>query len=261
MSATALAAWRLTAAAALLVPALWLRGRAAPPRRRPDRRERARLIAAGLCLAVHFVVWFASLERIPVARSTLLVCTSPLWAGLASWALGGRRPPALFWAGLALAAPGLWLVVRPAGAGPAAGAGDALAVAGAVAFAAYLLLAQGPQRRLGTARVVTWTYASAGLALWPAAAVAGGLLPARPGGWAAILALALVPQLLGHTALNWSLRHFAAGVVGAATLLEPVFAAALARWLFGEAVGPPQIAGAAVLLAGVLVVIRSATAP
>jgi drug/metabolite transporter (DMT)-like permease len=63
--------------------------------------------------------------------------------------------------------------------------------------------------------------------------------------------MAILPQLVGHTLLNWSLKRFAAGVVAAATLLEPIFAAALAWALFSERITIIQGVGAAILLAGV----------
>jgi drug/metabolite transporter (DMT)-like permease len=68
--------------------------------------------------------------------------------------------------------------------------------------------------------------------------------------------MAIVSQLLGHTAINASLRWFSPSAVSFATLLEPVFAGALALALFHEAVPPAALIGAMVLLASVAVVLR-----
>jgi drug/metabolite transporter (DMT)-like permease len=46
--------------------------------------------------------------------------------------------------------------------------------------------------------------------------------------------MALISQLLGHTSLNAALRDFAPSTVAMSTLLEPVFAAALAAAIFHE---------------------------
>jgi drug/metabolite transporter (DMT)-like permease len=132
--------------------------------------------------------------------------------------------------------------------------GDALAVAGAILMAAYYLLVQSVQHRQGTGRTVAWTYSVAALALWPASLLTGrgtGILPGSVTAWAAVIGLALVPQLVGHTALNWSLTRFSAGEVATTTLLEPVFAGALAWVLLGERITALQSFGAAILLAGV----------
>jgi drug/metabolite transporter (DMT)-like permease len=261
LSALSLATWRLTIASLLLVGLLRFRPRPDSREGTPlTRRDRLRLLGAGVCLALHFLTWFASLRYIPIARSTLLVTTTPVWSGLADALLLGRRLPVSFWVGLALACAGAWGVTM-VGAGVAPGGfaagppllGDALAVAGAVLMAAYYLLVQSVQHRQGTGRTVAWTYSVAALALWPASLLAGGtgLLPSSIMAWAAVIGLALVPQLVGHTALNWSLTRFSAGKVATATLLEPVFAGALAWVLLGERITAIQAFGAAILLAGV----------
>jgi drug/metabolite transporter (DMT)-like permease len=74
--------------------------------------------------------------------------------------------------------------------------------------------------------------------------------------WAGILAMAFISQLLGHTALNASLRWFTPSAISFTTLLEPVFAAVLALVVFGEAVTPLAILGGVVLLGSIAVVLR-----
>jgi drug/metabolite transporter (DMT)-like permease len=268
MSALSLATWRLTIASLLVVGLLKVRSRFDVPGCPPlTRRDQLRLVAAGVCLGLHFLTWFASLRYVPIARSTLLVATTPLWSGLADVLFLGRRLSLLFWCGLALAGTGAWGVTMGGASGPPVGfiggppaLGDALAVAGAVLMAVYYLLVQEVQARQGTGRTVAWTYSTAALSLWPAALLAGGnagVLPGNAVAWAAVLGMALVPQLIGHTALNWSLRRFAASEVATATLLEPVFAGALAYLFYGEAVTPIQGIGAAILLAGVALALRA----
>jgi len=223
------------------------------------------LVAAGVALAIHFWAWFVSLQYISVARSTLLVSTTPLWAGLGMWALTRRSPSRAFWIGLAVSGVGAWLVTAHNGAQPPlqeAGAtvGDGAAILGAIGIAVYFLLVAPHQGPLGTWRVVAWTYPSAAAATWSALLLTGSTGNAMPlslNAWAAIAALALVPQLIGHTALNWSLKHFTAGAVGAATLLEPVFAGWLAWLILDETPTLNQIVGAAILLAGVALALRS----
>lgn len=263
LSPTALSAWRLTLASLLVLAALRAPSLRSPTAPLPP-RTRARLLAAGFLLALHFVTWFASLRCVPVARSTLLVATGPLWAGLLEACLPGRRPPSAFWLGLAVALPGALLVTGAGGAarssllGPA-WLGDLLAVAGAMCIAAYLLLTRGAQTTLGTGRTVAWTYTAAAVALWPAVLLTEPTSTIAPRGtvaWAAVVGMALLPQLVGHTLMNLSLRRFSASAVAAATLLEPAFAAALAWPLFGERVTAVQGVGAVVLLCGVALSLR-----
>jgi Integral membrane protein DUF6. len=71
-----------------------------------------------------------------------------------------------------------------------------------------------------------------------------------------LLGLAVGPQLLGHTAFNWSLRYLSATFVTVALLGEPIGSAVLALILFGEWFAPLQLAGFVILLAGIAVAAR-----
>src|SRR5688572_29474966 len=98
-----LSAWRLTVASATLLLFGGFRsiGRHSSSRLFP--RDTGLLIIAGILLGLHFASWFASLQRIPVARSTLLVCTSPVFTGLIAVTVLRQRIPARFWWGLLVA--------------------------------------------------------------------------------------------------------------------------------------------------------------
>ena len=63
--------------------------------------------------------------------------------------------------------------------------------------------------------------------------------------------MALGPQLLGHTAYNWSLRYVSATFVAVVTLGEPVGSALLAFLIFGEGFAPLQFVGFSLLLVGI----------
>ena len=103
-----------------------------------------------------------------------------------------------------------------------------------------------------------YQFASAAVVLLLAVLFTGDprFLPRSTMAVGSIAGMALIPQLLGHTALNHSLIYFPAGVVGASTLLEPVFAGALAWWLLAEPLTGSQCGGAVILLAGVGISLR-----
>jgi drug/metabolite transporter (DMT)-like permease len=102
--------------------------------------------------------------------------------------------------------------------------------------------------------------------VWATAAVALGLVaaaasvpltgyPARTFG--VLLALAVVPTLCGHGLVNRALRALPAPTVSLFLLGEPVGATLLAYAAFGEAPTPWTLAGGAVVLAALAVVVRS----
>jgi drug/metabolite transporter (DMT)-like permease len=63
--------------------------------------------------------------------------------------------------------------------------------------------------------------------------------------------LGLVPQLVGHTSLNWAVRWLSPTVVTLASLGEPIGASALGYLLFRENPGPSVLLGGIFALIGV----------
>ncbi len=257
----AVAALRLCIASAVLLAIALLRKR--DPARAPvTRRERIILAFAGVMLAAHFAGWIWSLEYTTVAISTLLVTTTPLFTTLYDVVVLRRTVAPAVWFAYVAAAAGVYLVVGFAGAAPPVpghGAlGVALALAGSVAIGAYFILVREVRSALSTRTIVSNTYVFGAIVLVIAAAVAHQPPPpaAATGAWLGILAMALISQLLGHTALNASLKFFSPSAISTATLLEPVFAAILAALIFAEHMSGLAIAGGLLLLGAIAVVLR-----
>jgi len=243
----AVSAWRLIIASlALAAPGIVRPVRVDPP-------DRIRLMLAGAALAVHFGLWIGSIEYVSVVTSTLLVSTTPVWTGLYGAITGVDRPRRSFWGWLIIAGMGVWLVVRsdrtPV---PLPGhelLGWCMAVGGAMAIGAYFLIVRPIRTRLDARAVVTWTYPSAAAVMLFAVALARQ--PAwsfSQTAWLGIIGMAFIPQLVGHTGLNVSLRHFSASTVSFAVLLEPAITAVLAVIFLREPLAPGQIVGGAALI-------------
>lgn len=248
----AIAAWRLTLASAVAIPcALVFGARPAVPLRS------GRAVIAGLLLALHFAFWIASLERTSIARSVLLVSTSPIWVALFRLA-AGNRPSVQVLAALGLAIAGV-AVAGYSEADTGGWAGDALALAGAAAMAGYLLAAQSAQRSLPFLRYIGFAYGSAAAFLWLAVAVTGTVASGYTAvTWWALAGMAAISQLIGHSGYNWSLQRLSPLFVAIALVGEPVLASLLGWWLLGEEVGWRTAAGGALILAGILAAVPAA---
>jgi drug/metabolite transporter (DMT)-like permease len=251
--ALAVAAARLCIAVAILliVAVLHRSGREAT-----TRRQRNLLWIAGVALAVHFGTWIASLEYTTVAISTLLVAVTPFWTALYD-ALHGRRYPLVVPLAFLTGIAGLAMITSGHHSPPPypghAALGAVLALAGSAAFAAYLLLVREVRADLTTRTIVTFTYSAAAVVLVTAAVAARESPPHLHAyaAWGGILGMALVSQLLGHTGMNAALRWFSPSIVSFTNLIEPVIAALLAWWIFGETLSAPAIVGACLLLASI----------
>jgi drug/metabolite transporter (DMT)-like permease len=249
--ALSVSAWRLLLAA--MPVAIFALVRRRDELRRLTRGERVLLALSGVALALHFATWIASLSRTTVASSVALVTTQPVWVALL--ALVTLRERVSRRGGLATliaTAGGMIIGGADISVSGEALAGDALAVAGAIFGAIYFVAGRRVRPTLSLASYVGVVYSVAAVALVASAAGAGQPLAGFSGRtWLMLALLALVPQLIGHSTLNWSLRYLTAPFVSVVILGEPVISTALAVPILGEDPGWLRIAGGAITLAGV----------
>lgn len=250
---TATAFWRV----ALAVPVLWVlaafAGRGATPGRASGSLWPL-MLAAGLAFAGDLAFWHTSIKLTTVANSTLLANLASLFVTLAVWLLWGIRPRAVFLVGLAAALAGVTMLVRTsADFSPTALAGDALGVVTAIFYAWYLLAVKGLRDRGATTLpLMAVTSSVTAVILLPVALATGEpMLPATGLGWGKLLGLALVSHAAGQGLIAYALAHLPAAFSSVSLLFQPVMAAALAWVLLGEPLVPLQVAGGAIVLAGI----------
>jgi drug/metabolite transporter (DMT)-like permease len=261
VSSPLIAAGRLGLAAIILTPIAI--ARVWPEIRRLSQSDLLLGIGSGAFLALHFSAWIRSLEYTSVASSSALVATNPLWIALASVLLFRQRLAAPTWLGVLITVAGSVLIAisdSDGAGGSNALLGDGLALLGALAGSGYFLIGAALQRRLSTLAYIWLVYSSAAVILALVALGSGRASAAAPSyppaAYLLLLGLALGPQLLGHTAFNWSLRHLSAAFVAVVALGEPIGAALMALALFGQAFQPLQLFGFMILLVGIAIAAR-----
>jgi drug/metabolite transporter (DMT)-like permease len=249
--ALVVATYRVSWATCLLAP-LMISG---PARelRTSTRQDWRNLALSGIALALHFALWIASLSYTSVASSVLLVDTTPFFIGFASqWFL--RRPCGRdFWVGLGVAFLGCIVVFHGDWARSSASLrGNVLALGGAIAVAVYLMIGSTARRRLSLLAYVWPVYGTAALALATTAALAGVSLRRLPARTHLFMFLVgLVPQCIGHTTYNWSLRWLQPGLVALIGLAEPVGASLLAYFVLNEGLTVEKGLGGCLILVGI----------
>jgi drug/metabolite transporter (DMT)-like permease len=260
VSSLAIAFYRCAMASAVLVPIALVRYRGAL--RAMSRAERGLLLAAGLALALHFVTWISSLSYTSVAASTVLVQTMPVFVALAGPLVGERTTPR-GWLGIVVALVGTVVIATASGVGagsqPVLGA--ALATAGAMFAAIYVLIGRRVRPVVALVPYSASVYLVAAVALGIAMAVSGTPFGGYSSAvWALFLAMTIGPQFLGHTVINHLLGELKASIVSVALLAEAVGATVLAFAVFGERPGLQVVVGGAIVLAGVTVTILAEAA-
>ena len=215
------------------------------------------LIASGLSLGAHFATWIASLSYTSVAASVLLVNTAPLFTLVFCRVFLGERVTRVVAVAMFLALLGACVIAfGDWGSGADSIKGNLLALAGAVTLSLYHVIGRGLREALPLNAYVlgVWGVAAVVLALAASAArvpLAG--YPARS--WLLFVALGLGPTLAGHGLVNLALRALPAPTVGLFLLGEPVGAAILAFVIFGERPGVWVLAGGAVVLAALAIIV------
>jgi drug/metabolite transporter (DMT)-like permease len=252
--ALAVAFWRNGLAFAALTPVT------TGPRRAelPLLRSRSGLFAllAGVALALHFATWMPSVQLGSVATATALVATQPVWQGLIA-AAQGRRLSTAGWSGIALAVAGTaWATGLDLGVSAQAVFADVLALVGAVAAAVYTAFGERARSQLSTTTYTWVCYGTCAVILLVVCLAAGVRLTGYDGRtWAAILALVVGAQLLGHSMFNYALERTSATTVSVLVLLEVPGAAVLAWAWLGQTPRLAALPGLALLMLGVAVVV------
>jgi len=252
-----IAVYRVGLAFLVLSPfASW---KAGPELRGLTRRDIVLGLASGLFLAAHFGTWITSLEYTSVANSVVLVDTIPLWVGLmAPLVTGERLRRAMVWSILLSLFGSILISVADFALSWQHVWGDLLALAGAICAACYLLLGRALRQRRSLLAYVMLCYGAATMVLGLQVLVAG--LPVvgySRSTMAALVGMALVSQILGHTAFNWTLRWLSSGLVSVCLLGEPLLATLWAYWLFGEGLSVVQGIGGGFVLLGIYIAARS----
>lgn len=247
----ALGAYRM-GFASLAMAALLAGGRGLP-RALPGRRNLMLIALTGLLFAGDLACYFLGLARTSVAHATFIVNLAPVLTVLGGWLLFRERPKPGTLAGLVLALAGAALLARGAtGTGVSTLAGNAFALAAAVFYAAYLLAVKQARVTVASDHLILGSSIVAVAALLPIAAATEA--PLLPGSWqslAALLALGLVGHAAGQGLIARALARLAVGLSSVVLLVQPTVAAVAAWLLFGETLGPEELAGAGLILAGI----------
>lgn len=217
------------------------------------KRDWAFSIIAGIFLAFHFILWFESLNYTSVASSTVLVTLQPLFAFAGTYfffkerlsvktilsgliAIGGCV--LISWGDFQISGSALY--------------GDMLALSACGLVTAYLLFGQDVRKRLS---LVTYTFVVYGVStitlFFYVVAKGESFGPYPANDWLWFILLAIIPNLLGHTLFNWSLKYVSTNVISIAILFEPIGAAILAFYVFSEYLSTTQILGGLIVIAGI----------
>jgi drug/metabolite transporter (DMT)-like permease len=237
-------------------------------RLRVGRRELAFLVAFGL-VGVALVQWlyFVAIENLPVGVALLIEFTAPLFVALFARFVYHEHIRRRIWVAVVLCLTGLTLVVELWTGVAFSTVGVTAAFGGAFALTAYLLMAERERRHRDPASLSFYGFLVATL-LWAAVqplwnfpwdvlddtvSLQGNLSEYHAPVWALVAFVVVIGTMVTFTLLTGSLRHISATRASIVATLEPVVATVVAWAWLGETLGPAQLVGGAVVLAGIFV--------
>ena len=239
----------------------------APARMRVRARELPFLALFGIG-GLAFVQWFyfLAIHRVPIGIALLVQYLAPLLVAL--WARFVFHEPVRrrIWLALALALGGLALIVDIGQGGAISGAGLTFALAAAATYMLYLLLAEHAVADRGAVALLFWGFGFATLffsliAPWWSfprhlvgadVSLLGHLSGAHLPVWLLMTSLVCLGTIVPFFFLVSALRQLPATRVAIIAMLEPVIATVVAWAWLGESLRAPQLAGALIVLAAIV---------
>ena len=258
--ALAIAFWRNAMASGVLLPFSAIRGGVRREIMALGRAEWRLALAAGVLLALHFGTWVPSLTHTSVASATALVATQPIWSALiARWQ--GQTIQRSMWIGMAIAIAGVVLLTGlDFSLNSRALGGDLLALVGGMFAAGYVALGGQVRRTVSTSAYTTICYSTCSLLLLPVCLISGSHLAGYTSrSWVGLVAVTVGAQFLGHSLIARILRATDPTFVSLMILFEVPGAALLAAIFLHQHPQWRALPAAAMLIAGVIVVVRSSS--
>lgn len=252
--ASAIGFWRLVIAVAILIP--WtLAKKQMPQLTRASRQTKIRVWLCGFVLFFHFYTWFLSVQKTTIANSMILFSMNPLFTAIGAWIFFHEKMQKRHLVSLGLCFAGIfWMMKDSLRFNPEHFVGDLLGFLCAIGFSAYILLSKGLRGKLDNAPFALGTYFTCGvffvIVMFQQKIPFTGYSQQT---WAAFLALAIGSTLLGHALFTHCLKYLNVNMMSCSTLVEPIFSALAASYLFGEAIRPAAIVGFVLVTFGILV--------
>ena len=248
-SSLAVGAARILAGAALL---LLVAARLPPSGAGWARRP---LLAAGAGVAVYQLAFFTAVEDTGVAVGTIVAIGSgPAFAGLLGRAVHGERLTRRWALATGLACAGVALLVGGGEGADVSAPGVALALVAGASYATYTVAAKG----LLTAghapeAVMARAFTLGAVLLLPVLVATRGGGLGSPEGLTLVLFLGAIPTALAYVLFARGLQRLSSGETATLTLAEPLTATVLGIAVLGEDPTAATAGGAALVLAGLLV--------
>ena len=244
--------YRLFFALLFLLPLLLLDKAYWQDLRSLSRRQWQTGLLSGLFLAIHYILWFESLNYTSVASSTVIVTLQPLFSFVGSYFLFKERFSTGAIISSIVALIGSFIIAwGDFQISMQALYGDLLAFIAAGFITAYFFIGQHMRQKLAVVPYSILGYAASAffLAVY-ALSQQLSFIDYSQSTWTAFLGIAFISTILGQMLLNWLLKWLSTSVISMSILGETIGTCILAYFILGEIITLRQGIGIIVTLAG-----------
>lgn len=247
--------YRLFIAGVVLLPAFLCSRTSRREVRTMEKRQWMQIFSAGLFLALHYVLWFESLQFTSIASSTVLVCLQPLFSLALERFVSKKmiRPSALIGCFIALCGS----VIIGAGDFQISGKalfGDIIAFIAAGVISLYFFVGENVRKNVSAVTYSTTSYLTSACILLVYIFILKDPLTGFPvRTWQAFLGLAVISSICGQFVFNLLLKKVPASAVTMSILGEPIGTCFLAWLIFKESLSLQQLVGVIVIMVGMAI--------
>jgi drug/metabolite transporter (DMT)-like permease len=239
--------WRMVAVSVVWNVVLWSTGR------RVTARDVRQVVLPGVFFGLNLAVFFAGATHNSVANAALIGSLATfLIVPVGAWLFDEYiNPRALVFAVLAFGGTALVLFSAPPN-GDASLEGNVFGMVAMLLLVAYVASTKHFRREMDVTTFMATICPIAAVAVLPLAIAHGDMLEMSGTGWAFTLILTLTSGVAAQGLLVYAQKTIQIGTIGIAQVAQPALAVVCSFLLLGEVVNNRQVAGIAVVMAGLL---------
>ena len=221
-----------------------------------ESKNYSKTILAGILLGLHFALFFGAIKLTLISNATFLGTLAPLFTLILEIAILKRTFNPKIILGLGLSLIGAYVIFgNEFDLSERYILGNFLAIACSLCLALCFMIAEKVRQIENTIVYTRLLYLSAAMTLLFIALIGGtSLFGFTYYEYLGLIFLGIVPTIIGHNAIYYSVKYVSPTIVSAFPLGEPIIATILAFFIFGESIGLNIYIGGSITLLGLILI-------
>jgi drug/metabolite transporter (DMT)-like permease len=252
VSSVSISFWRMFIAGS----ALWIFSFLRPQGKMKLTYNIKKTIYAGILLGIHFILFFEAIKITKISNATFLGTLAPFFTLIVEYFFLKRFYDKKVLLGLFFTIIGSLVIIgHQFDLSSEYTLGNLYAILCSISIAASLMIGESIRKNEDTIVYTRTLYMSAALTLFFIAIISEEqLIGYNNNEYLGLIFLGLVPTILGHNAIYYSLRYVSPTIVAAFPLGEPIIATILAYFIFFESITLNIFIGGSITFVGLILI-------